>query len=401
MQINTNIAVDVQADITAINRISIIPSILKVICKTTGMRFAAIARVTDKQWIACSVKDDINFGLMPGGELPLESTICNEIRQHLQPVVFDDISEDEVYACHKASALYKFRGYISVPILRKDGSFFGTLCAIDPKPANLKNSETVEMFKLYADLIAFHLNTVDQLRASEAQLKYEQQTAILREQFIAILGHDLRNPIGAIVGSAQVLQRVGLDKKALKFVDIIQNASRRMQDLIDNMLDFARGHLGEGIQLDWQEEPAMTRVLSQVSEELSVLWRERIIKTDFAVNRPICCDSKRIAQLLSNLIANALTHGAADKPIYVTASCTGEGLTLSVANSGDPIPAATMERLFEPFARSEINPTDQGLGLGLYICSEIARAHGASLSVSSTSEETRFTFFLPSNYSLQ
>jgi signal transduction histidine kinase len=385
----------VQADIAAINGIAVIPQILQIICHTTGMGFAAVARVTDKQWIACSVKDNIAFGLKPGEELPLESTICNEIRLDKHAVIIDHVSQDPLYSCHHTPAMYGFESYISVPIFRKDGNFFGTLCAIDPKPNKLDTPEVIDMFELYADLIAFHLNAAEQIQATEARLSYEQQTSNLRNQFIAILGHDLRNPIGAIAGSTQVLNRMPLNEKVIKFVNIIQDATHRVQGLIDNMLDFARGHMGEGIQLNWQQEPNLAGVLLQVCNELSVIWPDRSIETNIQINKPVWCDSRRIAQLFSNLLSNAFTHGAKNTPIRVEALCDEDGMTLSVANGGEPIPAAAMERLFQPFSRSEVKPNQQGLGLGLYISSEIAGAHNGGLSVTSTAEETRFSFFLP------
>jgi GAF domain-containing protein len=122
------------------------------------MGFAAIARVTDDKWIACSVRDEINFGLKPGDELKLETTICNEIRQSGNPVIIDDVKNDEIFAHHHTPALYGFQSYISMPIIRQDGAFFGTLCAIDPNPNKLNNPEIIGLFKLFADLISCHLN---------------------------------------------------------------------------------------------------------------------------------------------------------------------------------------------------------------------------------------------------
>jgi GAF domain-containing protein len=128
-----------QADIERVNRIAAVPTILDVVCRTTGMRFAAVARVTEDRWIACSVRDEIDFGLKPGGELKIESTICNEIRQSQEAVVIDNVAEDAVWCQHHTPATYGFQSYISVPIVLADGSFFGTLCAIDPRPARLRN----------------------------------------------------------------------------------------------------------------------------------------------------------------------------------------------------------------------------------------------------------------------
>ncbi len=117
--------------------------------------------------------------------------------------------------------------------------------------------------------------------------------------------------------------------------------------------------------------------------------------SNFNCVEPIACDRPRIAQLLSNLLANALTHGAQGSPITVRASVRDATLELSVANKGAPIPPAVAEHLFEPFYRSSAGSDKQGLGLGLYIASEIARAHGGTLSVNSTSEETRFVLKIP------
>ncbi len=148
-------------DVVAIGKIDIVPKILEIICSSTGMGFAAVARVTEDKWIACSVCDKIGFGLEGGSELNLVTTICNQIRQSSKAVIIDDVSRDEFYAQHPIPALYGFQSYISVPIMRQDGSFFGTLCAIDPKPAKVNNPETIELFTSFAELISFHLDTIE------------------------------------------------------------------------------------------------------------------------------------------------------------------------------------------------------------------------------------------------
>lgn len=148
-------------DVAVISKIDIVPKILEIICQSTGMGFAAVARVTEDKWIACSVRDKIGFGLKAGSELNLATTICNEIRQSSEAVIIDDVSKDKFYAQHPTPALYGFQSYISVPIVRKDGSFFGTLCAVDPKPAKVNNPETIELFNSFAELISFHLDTIE------------------------------------------------------------------------------------------------------------------------------------------------------------------------------------------------------------------------------------------------
>jgi GAF domain-containing protein len=216
-------------DIATINSIEAVPSILQVVCHATGMGFAAVARVTEGRWIACSVLDQIDFGLKPGGELKVETTICHEIRQAREGVVIDHVAEDEIYRGHPTPAMYGFQSYISMPIIRRDGTMFGTLCAIDPKPRRLKVPGVVGMFKLFAELIAFHIDATDRLSSSEADLLDERRTAELREQFIAVLGHDLRNPLASIEAGAKLLLKRPLDDKATQLVAMMQSSAKRIR----------------------------------------------------------------------------------------------------------------------------------------------------------------------------
>jgi signal transduction histidine kinase len=384
-----------QADLDAINQIPVVNSILEVICRTTGMGFAAIARVTEHKWIACAVLDNIQFGLLPGGELKLETTICHEIRQNQEAVVIDHVSEDENFRHHHTPLMYGFQSYISMPIIRKDGSFFGTLCAIDPNPARLKTPEVINMFKLYADLISFHLQAVEQLAFAETKLLEERRIAELREQFIAILGHDLRNPLTAVSNVGQLMLRMPLDERMKRLATILQDSSVRMKGLIDNLLDFARGHLGDGISLSLKHHNDFENTLNHVITELQIASPKRQIITDININGSVFCDDTRIAQLFSNLLANALTHGKKDAPVYVSAKVDDQKFELSVSNAGEAIPEAAIKYLFQPFQRGQVKSGQQGLGLGLYIAAEIARAHKGKLGVTSTAEATVFTFHLP------
>lgn len=381
-------------DLETISRIDAIPKILEVVCRTTGMGFAAVARVTEHHWIACAVRDEIAFGLKPGGELKVETTICDEIRDSGQPVVIDHVMEDEAFCNHPTPKMYGFQSYISVPIYRPGGLFFGTLCAIDPKPARLNTPETVGMFKLFADLISFHLDAQERLKLSEAALLDERETAQLREQFIAVLGHDLRNPLNAISGGAELLMMQG-NEKSTRVVALIQRSAARMAGLIDNVLDFARGRLGGGLSLNSVVDADLVAMLEQVIAEVRTAWPERDIRSELALGQAVACDAGRVAQLVSNLLANALTHGDPASPVWVRARSDDNCFELSVANLGEPIPPDTVHRLFQPFSRASAEPGQQGLGLGLYIASEIARAHNGTLEVASSPDETRFTFRMP------
>jgi signal transduction histidine kinase len=291
--------------------------------------------------------------------------------------------------------MYGFQSYVSTPIILKDGSFFGTLCAIDPRPAAVKTPETLGMFKLFAELISMHLDAMIRLESSEANLLEERKSAELREQFIAVLGHDLRSPLSAILNYADLLLQLPGSEVVQQAAGSIRRSGRRMSGLIDDVLDFARGRLGGGLALDLDTGEPLDAILQHAIAEFRVSAPDRSIETEIDVRESVRCDRARLAQLFSNLLVNAVTHGAADQPIRVRAATAGGLFEFSVANGGEPIPAAALERLFHPFHRSAVRQRQQGLGLGLYIASEIARAHGGTLDVVSTAGETRFTFRMP------
>ena len=169
-----------KADVDLISRIPAVQSLLEVVCRTTKLGFAAVARVTPDRWIACAVRDEISFGLQPGGELEVATTLCSEIRDSGKLVVINHVDQDATYCHHPTPAKYGFQSYISVPIRLSDGQFFGTLCAIDPRPAILNTPETVGMFELFASLIAFHLDAQQRVADSEKALLDERESAELR-----------------------------------------------------------------------------------------------------------------------------------------------------------------------------------------------------------------------------
>jgi signal transduction histidine kinase len=390
-----SVSKDFQSDIEAVGRLAAVPTILDVICRTTGMGFAAVARVTSDRWIACSVKDEIAFGLKPGSELQIETTICHEIRQSGEAVIIDHVAEDPAYVAHHTPLQYGFQSYISMPIILRDGSFFGTLCAIDPKPAKLRNPQIIGMFKLFADLIAMHLDAGRRAEASEADLLGERKASELREQFIAVLGHDLRNPLASISAGTRLLMKEAPTEKAKTVVQLMQASVDRMAGLIDNVLDFARTRLGGGWTLHL-EKLNIEPVIAQVVEETRSALPERQIEAIVQAPQPVTCDRVRISQLLSNLIGNAMSHGEATTPVQLAASMHDGFFELSVSNGGKQIPPDALARLFMPFVRGE-HVSEKGLGLGLYIASEIAKAHGGVLTASSSPVETRFTFRMPLN----
>lgn len=226
------------------------------------------------------------------------------------------------------------------------------------------------------------------------QLVQEQETARLREQFIAVLGHDLRNPVAAVSGAARMLRRQPQTEQSLNVISLMEESVGRMSRLIDDVMDFARARMGSGITLN-RRPAALEQVLRHVVAELEAGHPDRRIDCAIALPDPVWVDDGRIGQLVSNLLANALAHGDPEQPVELDAAIHGSELKICVANSGPTIPGDVMERLFQPFVRGDFGTNQAGLGLGLHIASEIAKAHDGTLMATSAAERTCFTLTVP------
>ena len=385
-------------DVAAVIRLQAVPTLLEVLCEATGMRFAAVARVTEKTWTACVVKDDINFGLMPGGQLDLETTLCIESKRSRQPIIIERASTDLRYCNHHTPKLYHIESYVSVPIVLASGRYFGNLCAIDPAPAKVADPKIVNMFTRFASLIALQLEDEISREEDQSALRDAHAANELREQFIAILGHDLRNPLQAVYSAGVLLERKVADPVLKDVAARIRVNVQRMSCLINDVLDFARSRLGDGLGVRIDEVEDIDAGLNAVIREFRDGQPDRQILANISVTRKVRCDLGRVQQVASNLIGNALKHGAPQSEVKVSAQAEERDWVLNVWNSGEPIPPEDLDKICEPFWRQSTSGNREGLGLGLFICSQIVRAHGGTLSVTSTPETgTSFTARLPLN----
>ena len=252
------------------------------------------------------------------------------------------------------------------------------------EPTILKNKADV-FFQLYRQrqLLALELND-------------RTETLRVNEMFTALLAHDLRNPLSAILGSAALLKRRGGDAATVETAGRIINSGNRMARLIEDMLDLARARLGGGIPVKC--EPADFKVLvERVLREHQAAAPERAVEASYEGNFSGYWDSERIAQVASNLIGNALKHGSASAPIRVRLDGTrAENVILTVQNAGT-IPPAVLPHLFDPFRGGQRQSgRDDGLGLGLYIVSQIVEAHRGAVDVQTgDGDATEFRVRLP------
>jgi hypothetical protein len=387
---------DVTKAVAAFGRLDVVPTLLAVLREITGMRFAAVARVTEKVWTVCAVQDGLQLGIEVGAPFVLRTNLAFQSQSTRAPIIVEQASTDPRYRTDAGSTVYPVESYISVPIFLPNARYFGNLCAFDPRPMSISGPQVVSMFTRFAALIASQLEHHVELEHEHRELLDERATSELREQFIAILGHDLRNPLHAVYASSDKLQRKLTDPDLLLLAARIQTNVKRMSALIDDVLDFARGRLGAGIEVELTEVHDITTGLTTVVQELQDAQPGCKIISSIDVNRSVRCDLGRLQQAASNLLANALTHGRPDTPVKFTVHANETDLVLEVWNAGEPIPPESIGKIFAPFWRHSVSASRNGLGLGLHICSQIARAHGGQISVSSSAAHgTLFTARLP------
>lgn len=421
--------VDFTKDIERVKKIPLITTLLDVVCQTTGMGFAAVARVTQDRWIACSVRDDIQFGLVPGGELTVDTTICSEIRDSHQAVVIDHVRENEVFCNHPTPLIYGFQSYISFPIMLKSGEFFGTLCAIDPNPAQLENTQITGMFTLFADLISFHLQQIELLEQSqnrsdtlEQQVQartHELQEAVYDlqrsnenlQQFAYIASHDLQEPLRKIQSFGEIL-KVNRSAELGEDIDLLtrmQQAASRMSTLIKDLLAYSR--------ITTRRETALPVSLNQVVEtalkDLEISIAET--KAQIAVMPlPIVHgDYRQLEQLFQNLLSNALKFRRVDVPLQIGISAQRVAATelpsfvkpardaalyhrIDISDNGIGFDEKYLNRVFQVFQRLHGKSAFPGTGIGLAICEKVAINHGGAITASSQPNQgATFQVYLP------
>lgn len=233
---------------------------------------------------------------------------------------------------------------------------------------------------------------------AEAVDRFTARTDQYRDQLIGIVSHDLRNPLsGILMGAARLTSTEGLDDKSARLATRIQNSAKRMVRIVDDLLDLTRTRLGSEIHIVRRPMDAGS-VCEMVIAELEGSHPHAAIR--YTPKGDLCgeWDSDRLAQVMSNLVGNALLHGDTDKPISVVAQGHGEEIALSINNAGRPIPESALNSIFEPNVRNvrDTAKPPSGLGLGLYIAKELVTAHGGTLGVTSTDAAgTTFTVRLP------
>jgi signal transduction histidine kinase len=249
------------------------------------------------------------------------------------------------------------------------------------------------------EMVRFN-EAIDQAIA-ESLARYTTEIDHTKERFLAILGHDLRTPLGAIIMSAQfILESDNLIEPYRGLVDRIGKSSRRMNHMVADLLDFSRTRLGETIPIA-PADMSVTRMLDDVVAEVAASYPDRKLEVETSGELKGVWDCARLTQAVTNLVGNAAQHGSDGTPIRVTARGEEHEVTIAVHNDGPPIPKDLVGRIFEPMKRVRSDPGDRRhLGLGLYIVDRIVAAHGGRIDVTSSERDgTTFTVRLPRDLS--
>ncbi|MGV3460014.1 MAG: sensor histidine kinase [Flavobacterium sp.] len=445
-----------QQDVLKIRRISIVPAMLNAICKATNMGFAAIARVTDDRWIACSVADKINFGLGPGDELEIESTICHEIRESRKLVAFDNADEDPAYKDHHTPRIYGIKSYISVPIFTKSGDFFGTLCAIDPSPKQVNNETTIDLFKMFTDLISFHLDAIDQLQESTDALRSEKELIDERDRQIEkqgkkiamgkeqlqrsdsrltksievlaerdasivklneelsalayISSHDLQEPLRKIQMFSNILaekEKDTLSEKSFDYLKRITLSAARLQSLITDLLTYTINADGKNTTVDTDVEEIIREALNDLKDELII--NDADVTVTGSCKIPVI--PFQIRQLIYNLVSNSLQFAGEGRQLKIDIDCTTKtgaetGIAsldrekrychIIVADNGIGFEQQYSARIFDLFERLVDDHKIKGTGIGLAIVKKVVNNHkGHITAYGEENKGATFNVYLP------
>ena len=247
----------------------------------------------------------------------------------------------------------------------------------------------------FDEMVRFN-EAIDQAIA-ESVSSFSAELGKARDTFTAILGHDLRSPLGAILMSAHNIASYDLPERAMRAAAAIQRSAKSMQFMIRDLLDFAGARLGREMPMR-PEDSSLIETCHSALAELMAAHPNRTFDFEHDGDLRGHFDPLRIGQALSNLLNNAVNHGEAGHPVNMRARAEPRELVVDVINKGKTLPRDALQAMMDPTSGLSLPGSEgsSGLGLGLYIAQQVAKAHGGSVTVASQDNETRFSLRLPS-----
>jgi signal transduction histidine kinase len=391
-------------DFEAVRQIPIVPTMLEVICRITGMGFAAIARVTSDRWVACRVRDEVAFGLGEGGELKIETTLCNEIRDHRKPIIIDHVDLDIDYKNHHTPKTYGLQSYISFPIILKNGTFFGTLCAISASPAQVNNPTVIGTFTMFAELLSFHLQSLDLMQESllvnkELNSKNSLLTKINSDldEIVYTASHDFKTPVSnlqqLVDALTETVSEEDIDREEINgIMKMMKSSLNRFDVTIKDLTSIVESNQYE--EEETREALSIFELVDQAKLDLEHLIRasntkiEVVCEDELLIHFP----RKNFNSILHNLLSNAIKYRSPerDPEVSVKLAVVDGKTNLTITDNGLGIPADKLDKVFLMFKRFHSHV--EGSGLGLFIVKKMIDNMKGHIQVNSTvNKGTTFT----------
>lgn len=373
-----------------------IKNMLVCTAEITELDFASIVHIRENTWTVCALHAKANIPYKVGDILIGETNVKHKLCEDVRPFVMGSIIRQSFGSDNIISLQKEDRVLVSVPIRCAKNGFVGALYAQASQQKTIFKDSTVRTLQVFAEFISLRIeiNKVDSTKVN--MVTSTDDSLKIREQLVTILSHDLRTPIQAIgMGTQILLQREQLAENR-EVVERIDRSTKRMEQLVDNILSFAHGRLSETLPANKICCDLFSKNLKDVIDELRYLHPDRIVSAKIDDVGTVYCDIGQIAQMLSNLVNNALKYSPAATVVNVTVTAGEHTINISVANYGEPISNDIIPRLFRPYLRAAHDPASPGLGLGLYIVHEVVKAHDGCVDVQSTIEAgTTFTVTIP------
>lgn len=365
-----------------------VAALLRVVCDISGLGVATVAEVTEQRWIACAVEDRIAFGLQPGAELDLESTLCNHVRSSHDAVIISDVTQNPTYCDHPAPGLYGWKSYLSVPVFRPNGTFFGTLCAFDPQPApRLEQRPVIDTLDGFARLLGELLAREEQRREASPGARGDLDLTPLREQLLVLLEEDLQRPLQALAkeASADAAQAQRLQVEAQRLAEGSAAAA-----------DFVRVRLGHGLPLKLTLVEGVNERLTNLLATLQARFPDQTLGSELPeLPAAVRLDLPRLLQAMGALLEWVASRNPAGGTLLLRGELDERCYRLAVESRTAVVDPGSLSQVFQP-ALTEATPEQPArLELSLYLAQEVARGHGGSLVARQENGRLRFILTLP------
>lgn len=365
-----------------------VAALLRVVCDISGLGVATVAEVTEQRWIACAVEDRIAFGLQPGAELDLESTLCNHVRSSHDAVIISDVTQNPTYCDHPAPGLYGWKSYLSVPVFRPNGTFFGTLCAFDPQPApRLEQRPVIDTLDGFARLLGELLAREEQRREASPGARGDLDLTPLREQLLVLLEEDLQRPLQALAkeASADAAQAQRWQAEAQRLAERSAAAA-----------DFVRVRLGHGLPLKLTLVEGVNERLTNLLATLQARFPDQTLGSELPeLPAAVRLDLPRLLQAMGALLEWVASRNPAGGTLLLRGELDERCYRLAVESRTAVVDPGSLSQVFQPALSQATAEQPARLELSLYLAQEVARGHGGSLVARQENGRLRFILTLP------